>query len=566
MKAIYDYYNKNIIPSLQLKDDQLSLDDEAIKEFVEDGLTSGVFEGDTKTFDLVEGMNLEKAAELMGMTKTQAYALFAELDKYNVAGNEQSFLSQLDDSLDGQITNITNNLEDLNRKKLALLEDGGYAENKDAIDEINSKISQSESALNKLGDQALNTWRQYTENEAVIAALESVEDKTEFLTETGARKLGLEWDEVKGQTIQQMLDALLEKQLQLGEPTELTATLAIESIDSDIAALEAKIAEIEADPTVVINPDQQIAAARQKIQELKNDKVEIATQFNIELSEEDQASLQDELNSIEEITIHDKTFSIVVNGAKEALSELQSIQNFSLKNKSYTVTEYRQVKNHPTALDRTFDSTRVDGTAHVNGTAYKGGSWGAPKTETSLVGELGPEILVRNGKWTTVGENGAEFTQVKKGDIIFNHKQAEQLLKHGHVTGRGKAYASGTWKNASDHLDDLGEELAMCIGPNGSLQFLPKAASTMATGTIDSLMNLTQLDPTDILNRSRPSIGVHPSVVNNTMEFKIDASVGELIHVDHLDGNNLDEIGKFVDKAWEKKMQALNNSIKKFTR
>lgn len=208
----------------------------------------------------------------------------------------------------------------------------------------------------------------------------------------------------------------------------------------------------------------------------------------------------------------------------------------------------------------------ADGTANANGTAYADGNWGAPKTETSLVGELGPEILVRNGKWTTVGENGAEFTQVKKGDIIFNHKQAEQLLKHGRVTGRGKAYASGTWKSAFNNLDDLGEELTMCIGPNGGLQFLSKGAANMATGTIGSLTNLTQLDPTDILNRSRPSIGVSPSVVNNTMEFKIDASVGELIHVDHLDGNNLNEIGKFVDKAWEKKMQTLNNSIKKFTR
>lgn len=206
----------------------------------------------------------------------------------------------------------------------------------------------------------------------------------------------------------------------------------------------------------------------------------------------------------------------------------------------------------------------ADGTANANGTAYADGNWGALKTETSLVGELGPEILVRNGKWTTVGENGAEFTQVKKGDIVFNHKQTEQLLKHGHVTGRGKAYASGTWKNASNNLDDLGEELTMCIGPNGGLQFLSKG--TANTGTIGSLMNLTQLDPTNILNKSRPSIGVSPSVVNNTMEFKIDASVGELIHVDHLDGNNLDEIGKFVDKAWEKKMQTLNNSIKKFTR
>lgn len=208
----------------------------------------------------------------------------------------------------------------------------------------------------------------------------------------------------------------------------------------------------------------------------------------------------------------------------------------------------------------------VDGTANINGTAYADGNWGAPKTETSLVGELGPEILVRNGKWTTVGENGAEFTQVKKGDIIFNHKQSEQLLKHGYVIGRGKAYASGTWKSPSNYLDDLGEELTMCAGPNGGLQFLSKGATAMATGTLGNLTNLAQFDTTDILNRSRPSIGVSPSVANNTMEIKIDASVGELIHVDRLDGNNLDEIGKFVDKAWEKKMQTLNSSIKKYTR
>lgn len=86
----------------------------------------------------------------------------------------------------------------------------------------------------------------------------------------------------------------------------------------------------------------------------------------------------------------------------------------------------------------------ADGTAHVEGTAHAEGSWGAPKNETALVGELGPELLVRNGRWTTVGENGAEFTQVKKGDIIFNHKQTEDLLSNGYVTSRGKAYASGT--------------------------------------------------------------------------------------------------------------------------
>ena len=92
----------------------------------------------------------------------------------------------------------------------------------------------------------------------------------------------------------------------------------------------------------------------------------------------------------------------------------------------------------------TWFGTGADGTAHATG------SWGAPKTETALVGELGPELLVRNGRWTTIGDNGAEFTQVRKGDIIFNHKQTEDLLSKGYVTGRGKlhgglsAFASGT--------------------------------------------------------------------------------------------------------------------------
>lgn len=88
--------------------------------------------------------------------------------------------------------------------------------------------------------------------------------------------------------------------------------------------------------------------------------------------------------------------------------------------------------------------SNVDGTAHVSGTAFVGGSWGAPRTETALTGELGPEILVRDGRWHTIGENGAEFTQIKKGDIIFNHKQSEELLSKGYVTSRGKAYAHGT--------------------------------------------------------------------------------------------------------------------------
>ena len=68
------------------------------------------------------------------------------------------------------------------------------------------------------------------------------------------------------------------------------------------------------------------------------------------------------------------------------------------------------------------------------------------------MGELGTEVLVRHGKYTTLGDNGAEFVNLRAGDIIFNHKQSEELFKYGHVTsGGGRArvvgqnYSAGTW-------------------------------------------------------------------------------------------------------------------------
>ena len=484
MKAIYDYYNKNILPSLKLDEDQLSIDYEAIEEFVKKGLKSGVFTGDVENFDLVEGMNLDEASEKLGYTKAQTYALFAELDKYNIAGHEHSFLSQLDDSLEGRITNITNNVEELNRQKLELLEDGGYEKNKDAIDEINSKLAQSEAELNKLGQEAYNTWQEYTKNDAAIAALSEIEDKTALLSEEGAKTLGLEWDEVKGQTVQQALDTLLAKQLELGEPTVLTAQLAIDNIDSQIAALKQKLKDSEQDPAVLgveANADQTtIDAAKKKIEDqiqaLEEDKVVLATEFGIELTEEEKKTVEDELNAIEKIVIHDKEFTVIANGTSETMQTLRNINNYTIGNKTYTVTtKYQDVGKNTTRTPGSGGRyTKADGTAHANG------SWGAPRTETALVGELGPEMLVRNGRWTTVGDNGAEFTQIKKGDIIFNHRQTEDLLSKGYVTGRGKlkggssAFASGTaysglWKPTSpdkpvsnkpgDDASDAGQKL-----------------------------------------------------------------------------------------------------------
>ena len=54
----------------------------------------------------------------------------------------------------------------------------------------------------------------------------------------------------------------------------------------------------------------------------------------------------------------------------------------------------------------------------------------------TLMGELGPELVVSNGKYYTVGNNGAEFVDLPKDAIVFNHLQTKRLLTNGN-SGRG---------------------------------------------------------------------------------------------------------------------------------
>lgn len=492
MKAIFDYFNSSIASTLTLKDDTFTLDYSDIENFVKKAIEAKVLLGDIENFDLAKDMNLKKAAELMGITATQAYAFFAELDKYNT-GSEQSFLSQLDDSLDGQIMNTITKLEELNTQKKALLEDGDYEKNKAEIDAVNQKIALCEMDLENMGTEAYNAWQEYTKNEAALAALDSIGDKQRALTEAEANRLGIEWDKEKELTVQEAYDQLLAKQLQLEEPTVLTAQLALDTINTQIATLQDTLAKAAEDPTVLgveAEADQAtIDAAKQKIQDqmqaLEEDKVLISTEFGIELSEEEKQTLQQELDSIQEFTINDKTFYVIVNGVsetsealesinelatneskqiltithgtREASQELQSVNDLAIDITRTVTTVYREIYDdsytngtHSGRYGK-FDDDDIDGVTYagVEGTAHASGSWGAPKTETALTGELGPELLVRGSRWFTVGENGAEFTQVKKGDIIFNHEQTKDLLSKGYVTGRGKlqggyALASGT--------------------------------------------------------------------------------------------------------------------------
>ena len=127
-----------------------------------------------------------------------------------------------------------------------------------------------------------------------------------------------------------------------------------------------------------------------------------------------------------------------IDGAINALNSLQDRIN--------------SMQNQTIYVNGSANSSFATGTAlsRFYGNAYAGGNWGTPKTEEALLAEVGPEILVNpsTGRWELVGQSGPVMKKVPKGSIIFNHKQTEDILKHGHTNSRGQvegiAHLSGT--------------------------------------------------------------------------------------------------------------------------
>ena len=67
------------------------------------------------------------------------------------------------------------------------------------------------------------------------------------------------------------------------------------------------------------------------------------------------------------------------------------------------------------------------------------GTLGLAKSKGTLMGELGPELVVSKGRYFVVGQNGPEMVDLDDDAIVFNHLQTQSLLTKGMSNGRGRA-------------------------------------------------------------------------------------------------------------------------------
>lgn len=107
-----------------------------------------------------------------------------------------------------------------------------------------------------------------------------------------------------------------------------------------------------------------------------------------------------------------------------------------------------------------FNGTFHTSNAYASGTVVSS-NVSIPKDETALINELGKEMIVRDGKALTFNSGYPTFANLKKGDVVFNHKQTEELEKKGYVTGsHAKLYGTSAFASGTVDDEDEFEELS----------------------------------------------------------------------------------------------------------
>ena len=347
-----------------------------------------------------------------------------------------------------------------------------------------------------------------------IDAIDDVDELQSKINELTEYKKTLDVDSDEYQQAQDIIDGC---QARIQEINNENAVLSI-TIDGEdgITSLKEAIDSIPEDKssniTVSVQDSSQIENTVAEIEKIPENKTANFT-FNVQ-NQEDADALSakiDDLNSKRGDNKITYTVSVVddtgdsannkeakVNyslGEQEDPKDKQAKVNYFLgtqakPNDRFAKVNYSlgtQAQPKPVTVKVNYDTSgkpKVDGTAHVNGTApriksssfndgllgtaHASGDWSLKQDETALTGELGREIVVRNGRFFTVGDNGAEFTKLKKGDIIFNHRQTEDLLSKGYATGRGKLIGGNAHVEGTAYSNAKGWTIGKTLGNSGS--------------------------------------------------------------------------------------------------
>lgn len=455
-----------------------------IETFIEDAKEKGLMSFSDGVWT-VEETDFKKFADKMGITESMLVAIGTQMDNIDadwIMGDNSSFFDSFDMGTEANIYKTTKALTDLDQQ---------FIDGKVSVDEYTQKYQELQDKLSENKENAINDIINYDNATKKVDELQnSLKAATDKLNELKNNPEATE-DQIaeaakNANEIATNLQTALQNKSALEKPSQVLVEFAVANIEDEKAKIVAELGTIDASiKLTTTDKDGKEQINSSIIKQLDDGTYEINVDAN--LTEESKAKVQsyvDLLNKEAQIN----SYVEGDQGAKESADDLKktyedlsqvikdlpspkintSLAQSAVNTLKKTVDNLKdsfddlptEVTTTVTTVNRTVNETverkstgfgwldkilgfNFDGNAHFDGAANASGTLGAEKTETSLVGELGPELRVRGNRWEMLGENGAEFADVQKGDIIFNHKQTEELFKNGHISSRGKAFAEG---------------------------------------------------------------------------------------------------------------------------
>lgn len=456
-----------------------------IETFIEDAKEKGLMSFSDGVWT-VEETDFKKFADKMGITESMLVAIGTQMDNIDadwIMGDNSSFFDSFDMGTEANIYKTTKALTDLDQQ---------FIDGKISVDEYTQKYQELQDKLSENKENAINDIINYDNATKKVDELQnSLKAATDKLNELKNNPEATE-DQIaeaakNANEIATNLQTALQNKSALEKPSQVLVEFAVANIEDEKAKIVAELGTIDASiKLTTTDKDGKEQINSSIIKQLDDGTYEINVDAN--LTEESKAKVQsyvDLLNKEAQIN----SYVEGDQGAKESADDLKktyedlsqvikdlpspkintSLAQSAVNTLKKTVDNLKdsfddlptEVTTTVTTVNRTVNETverkstgfgwidkilglNFDGNAHFDGAANASGTLGAEKTETSLVGELGPELRVRGNRWEMLGENGTEFADVQKGDIIFNHKQTEELLKNGHISSRGKAFVGGT--------------------------------------------------------------------------------------------------------------------------
>nr|DAG67573.1 MAG TPA: chromosome segregation ATPase [Caudoviricetes sp.] len=416
----------------------LTDDSKGITNFLNDAVKAGLMEEDSSGYVAIAGeKTIQDFCDAMKLTPEMVRAIFGELQEYG-------FDWEWDDAFFGEtLTSLEMQADELKEKMDSVKPDSdSYKEWNDQLEKVNEKIENIKGNIDN------------TDVDALVDAYEKAKDAVDQMNSQGgtfdgqAEELQSALDKAadnlnKNGRVQLWIDASeaektvddLTQRFNSGDFSVATELEAAQDKLADLNTQKEKLgAPTEVEIQVYAKGLEDAGKSTEEItQTLKDAKI-----LNVETddSEDKLSQTHDTVTDIANMLLTPYTLDV---NTTEAMTKLGTVRELMNQISETTITA--PVPSVPKSYaERNTTGTTGTGSANAAGT-----NGGLTRAERALVGELGYEVVVNphSGKWYTVGEHGAEFVNLPKDAIVFDHKKSEELLKNGFVGARGMAMAEG---------------------------------------------------------------------------------------------------------------------------